>query len=318
MINKEELLKRFLQYVQIDTGACESPLNAPSSAGQLQLGKLLADQLLQFGLSEVCQTEQGIVYATIPATVTSSEPVICFCAHLDTSPDVPTGPVVPQIISSYNGEDIVFSGDSSKVLSPRDNQDLAAQKGNTIITSDGTTLLGADDKTGVAIIMELARILTSNPQIPHGEIRLCFTCDEELGRGVDHVDLNKIKADFAYTLDSSGVYGIDVETFSADMVTMVIHGRNIHPSIAKGKMINAIKIASRVIADLPSKRLSPETTDSRDGFIHPVELNASVETAIIKFILRSFNTHDLECYLLFLNSIENYKTKGTAKARKAA
>lgn len=296
--NLDRLLARFLKYVQFDTGANESSETYPSSNNQLALGKALVEELRAIGLKDAVQTPFGVVYATIPASISDSrsEPVIGFCAHLDTSPDVPTGPVKPQVIRSYQIGDIALPADSSKKILVSENPELLCMEGMTIITADGTTLLGADDKTGVAILVELAAHLSEHLEIPHGKIRLCFTPDEEIGHGTDHIDLAEFGCDFCYTLDSSGVDGLDVETFSADAAAIRFTGNNIHPSIGKGRLINAIRAAGVFVDLLPFQGLSPETTDGREGFIHPVSLDATVESATLKLILRSFETSALTGY----------------------
>ncbi len=307
--NLDRLLARFLKYVQIDTGANEESGTYPSSQNQLALGKTLVEDLKAIGLKDVVQTSFGIVYATIPASVSQSdEPVIGFCAHLDTAPDVPTGPVHPQVIKSYQIGDITLPKDPTKKILVSENPELLCMEGMTIITADGTTLLGADDKTGVSILVELAAHLTEHLEIPHGKIRLCFTPDEEIGHGTDHINLQEFGCDFCYTLDSSGVDGLDVETFSADAATIRFTGKNIHPSIGKGRMINAVRAASVFVDLLPFKGVSPETTDGREGFIHPVSLNATVESATLKLILRSFETAELKDYRDILTGLaENIK-----------
>ena len=298
MINQSRLLGRFLRYVQMDTTAGEPGGTYPSSPGQLVLGKLLADELREMGLKDVEHTEHGLVYATVPATIKpkSNEPlpVVAFNAHVDTSPETTGKNVKPHVIRNYAGGDIPLAGDSSKVIRVGDNPELTQLIGKTLVTTDGATLLGADDKSGVAVIMELAHTLVEHPQLPHGPIRILFTCDEEIGRGIDHVDLNKLGATVCYTLDGQGAGEIDTETFSADLATVTIRGVNIHPSIGKGRMVNAVRAAAAYIDCLPKAGFSPETTDGRDGFLHPYTIDGGVATVKIKILLRDFVTAGLE------------------------
>jgi tripeptide aminopeptidase len=279
--------------VQIDTQANESATCYPSSAGQLELGRLLRQELQAMGLTDAVQTEQGLVYATIPATVGYRVPTIALFAHLDTSPETTGANVKPQVHRHYDGRDLVLPGDPSQVLRPSENPALAALVGKTIITTDGTTLLGADNKAGVAVIMQLAAYLLAHPEIPHGPIRICFTCDEEIGRGVDHVDLAELGAEVGYTLDGAGVGEIEAETFSADKAVVTIHGINIHPSIGKGRMVNALRLAGLLLDRLPRATLAPETTEGREGFIHPVSIEGGVAQTVVRLILRDFDTQRL-------------------------
>ena len=293
-INHQRLLGRFLRYVQIDTTAGEPGGTYPSSPGQLVLGKLLADELREMGLKDVEHDSHGLVWATIPATAqppgNEPLPVVAFNAHVDTSPETTGKNVRPHVIKQYKGGDIPLVGDSTKAIRVADNPELEKLVGQTIITTDGTTLLGADDKAGVAVIMELAHTLVEHPQIPHGPIRILFTCDEEIGHGIDHVDLAKLGATACYTLDGSGAGEIDTETFSADLAIVTVRGINIHPSIAKGRMVNALRVAAALIDRLPKANLSPETTDGRDGFLHPYQVEGGVAEVKIKIILRDFVT----------------------------
>ncbi len=283
------LLDRFLRYVRIDTTADEKSATYPSSPGQLVLGKLLRDELLAMGLTDAVQNEHGIVFATIPGNVPDS-PVIAFNSHVDTSPETTGQNVDPQIIRDYPGGDIVLPKDTSKVIRVTDSPELTALVGKTIITTDGTTLLGGDDKAGVAVIMELARILSENPSIPHGPIRVVFTCDEEIGKGVLHLDPKEIGAVVGYTLDGQGVGELEAETFSADKATVTITGVNIHPGIAKGKMVNAVRLAGEYLEKLPKHILSPETTADRQGFMHPYIIEGGVGKTTIHVLLRDHDT----------------------------
>jgi tripeptide aminopeptidase len=292
-MNKHRLLERFLRYVRIDTTACDDAGVYPSSPGQRDLGRLLVEELLALGIADAKQNEHGIVLATVPATAARPAPTIALCAHLDTSPETSGANIQPQIIESYLGGDIALANDSSRVIRVADNPELKSLHGRTLITSDGTTLLGADDKAGVAIIMEAAAWLVEHPEIAHGPVRICFTCDEEIGRGVDKLNVEEIAATVCYTLDGHGSNEIDVETFSADQAIVAIHGVNIHPSIAKGRMTNAVRAAAEFTARLPRDRLSPETTDGREGFLHPYEIQGGVGEVKMKILLRDFDATKL-------------------------
>jgi tripeptide aminopeptidase len=284
------LLERFCRYVRIDTQADETAGTYPSSPGQLELGRMLLAELQALGLRDAAVDEHGIVLATIPATIAQAAPTIAWVAHLDTSPETTGRDVKPTIHANYNGEDIALPGDPSKMVRVSDNPELVQLKGATIITTDGTTLLGADDKAGVAVIMETAAHLMAHPDIGHGPIRICFTCDEEIGHGVDHVDLKKLGAVVAYTLDGGGQGEIDGETFSADLALVTIKGVNIHPSIGKGKMVNAIRLAAAFLDRLPVQTLSPETTADREGFLHPYRIEGGVAEVTMRILLRDFDT----------------------------
>ena len=292
MINHQRLLGRFLRYVQIDTTASEAASSYPSSPGQLVLGKLLASELREMGLKEVEHDGKGLVWASVPATVGGQRPVVAFNAHLDTSPETTGKNVKPHVIRGYAGGDIPLGGDPRKIIRVADNPELKQLVGKTLITTDGTTLLGADDKAGVAAIMELVHHLVEHPQIPHGLVRVLFTCDEEIGHGVDHVDLKKLGAAVCYTLDGSGAGEIDTETFSADQAIVTVRGVNIHPSIAKDRMVNALRAAAAFVQRLPQE-IAPETTAGRDGFIHPYAIEGGVAEVKVKIILRDFVTAEL-------------------------
>lgn len=289
-MNQERLLERFLRYVRIDTTAGDGSAGYPSSPGQLELGRLLVEELIAVGLKDAEQDEHGIVIATLPATCSRPTPVIAFNAHVDTSPETSGANVKPQVWRNYQGGDLTLAGDASQVIRVEANPELRQLMGRTIITTDGTTLLGADDKAGIAAIMEAVAYLAEHPELEHGPIRVCFTCDEEIGHGVDHVDLEKLGATACYTLDGSGVDQIDVETFSADLATVTVRGVNIHPSIAKGRMVNAVRVAADFLSRLPREMLSPETTDERQGFLHPYKLDGGVARVTIAILLRDFDT----------------------------
>jgi tripeptide aminopeptidase len=289
----DSLLERFCRYVRVDTQANEAAGTYPSSPGQLLLGRLLLGELLAMGLSDAEQDQHGIIWATVPATVSRSAPVIAFNAHLDTSPETSGHDVQPIVHRNYDGQDIVLPKDQTKVLRVADNPDLGRLQGKTIITTDGTTLLGGDDKGGVAVIMETAAYLMAHPEIPHGPVRVCFTCDEEIGHGVDHVDLKKLGAQVCYTLDGGGTGEIDVETFSADLALVTVAGVNIHPSIGKGRMVNAVRLAGMFLDRLPKQMLAPEVTDERDGFLHPYRIEGGVAEVTLRILLRDFDTPKL-------------------------
>ncbi|MBA4188730.1 MAG: peptidase T [Planctomycetaceae bacterium] len=301
-MNTNTLLERFLRYVRIDTKADEKSTTYPSSPGQLVLGKMLRDELLALGLKDAIQNEHGLVFATVPGNVPGA-PTIAFNAHVDTNPENSGKDVDPQVIRGYAGGDIVLPKDPTKVIRVKDNPDLNAVIGKTVITTDGTTLLGADDKAGLAVIMEAARILMENPQIPHGPVRIVFTCDEEIGYGVKHLEPAEIGAVVAYTLDGAASGEIEDETFSADAATVTVTGVNIHPSIGKGRMINAVRLAAMFIDHLPQRTLSPETTDGRNGFLHPLTIEGGTGEVKIGFLLRSFDTDELPVQAELLREI---------------
>lgn len=292
-MNRERLLERFLRYVRIGTPASEGAPDYPSSPGQLELGNLLVEELRALGIKDAQQDQHGIVLATVPPTVDEPGPAVAFCAHLDTSPETPGTGVNPQVIEGYPGGDIVLPADTSRVIRTADNPEMEELRGHTLITSDGTTLLGADDKAGVAVIMETAAWLMERPEIEYGPLRLCFTCDEEIGRGVDKLDLDRITAVACYTLDGQGAGTIDVETFSADLAVVTVRGVNIHPSIAKDRMTNAVRAAACFLARLPRNRLSPESTEDREGFVHPYEIGGGVAEVKLRILLRDFDAEQL-------------------------
>ena len=290
---QHRVTERFLRYVTIDTQSDPTSQSCPSTAKQTVLGALLVRELRELGVVDAELDRHGYVYATLPATTDQPVPVICFCAHMDTSPDCSGAGVKPQIVQNYQGGDIVLPGDPSQVIRFNEHPALADQIGHDIITSDGTTLLGADNKAGIAAIMDAAEILLSNPQLKHGPIRLLFTPDEEIGRGVDNVDLRKLGADFAYTIDGETVGHLEDETFSADAAVINIDGVSAHPGFAKGKMEHAIKIAAAIVERLPKDHCSPETTEGRDGFLHPVGISGTLENATLSLIVRDFSEQGL-------------------------
>ena len=291
---KNTVAERFLRYVQIDTQADPTSETTPSSEKQKDLSRLLVAELLEMGIEDAEIDEFGYVYATIPANTDKPNiPTICFCSHVDTAPDASGTGVKPIVHRNYQGADIVLPDDPMQIIRLSDYPYLKTQFGNDIITASGLTLLGSDDKSGVAEIMSAAFFLKNNPSVKHGKIRLLFTPDEEIGRGVDKVNMEKLAADIAYTLDGGPIGDIENETFSADGAMVTIQGVSSHPGYAKGKMENAIKIASQIVAALPKTELSPETTDGKQGFIHPVKIEGALENAIVTFILRDFDNEKL-------------------------
>ncbi|MBL8869281.1 MAG: peptidase T [Planctomycetaceae bacterium] len=301
-INRQRLLDRFLQYVRFDTTADANSSNYPSSAGQLELGKLLVQQLKAMSITDAHQDQHGLVWGTVPSTVAGPAPTILLNSHLDTSPETTGKNVSPQVISSYNGEEITL-GTSGLSLNTLNSPALLKLIGKTLITTDGTTLLGGDDKAGVAIIMELAQTLIENPHLPHGPVRLLFTCDEEIGQGTKHVSLDKVQATAGYTLDGGGSGSLDVETFSADQATVLFRGKNIHPSIAKGCMINTIRAVGHFIDHMPKHILAPEVTDGRQGFMHPYVLQGGVAESKLLILLRDFDTQRLTEFAKLLEDL---------------
>jgi tripeptide aminopeptidase len=297
------LLSRFLEYVQIDTQSDPESKSFPSTEKQKNLGKLLATQLKAMGVVDAHMDEFGYVYATIPATVTNIVPVICLCAHMDTAPDCSGTGVKPIVHPNYQGQDLVLPDDTSQVISTVEHPYLLEKIGDDIVTASGLTLLGADDKAGVAIIMEVAHQLLQNKDLAYGEIKILFTPDEEVGRGVEHVDLDKLGADFGYTLDGGELGSFEHETFSANGVEIIVHGVIAHPGSAKGKMVNAIKIIGAFLDALPKDVLAPEVTEGLQGFVHPTDIKGGAERAVVKLIVRDFNTAKLKEYQDLMQSI---------------
>ena len=300
---KHNVTERFLRYVAIDTQSDPSSPTCPSTEKQKNLGRLLASELKAIGLADAHLDEHGYVYATIPATTDKKVPVICFCSHMDTSPDCSGAGVKPQIVRNYRGGDIVLPADPTQIIRVTEHPELANQIGNDIVTTDGTTLLGADNKAGVAEIMDAAEFLVCNPQLKHGTIKILFTPDEEIGRGVDKVDLKKLGADFAYTMDGESAGTIEDETFSADGASIVIQGVSAHPGFAKGRMEPAVKIAAAIVERLPKDTCSPETTEGREGFLHPTGIEGALESARIDLIVRDFTEQGLKQKEALLESI---------------
>jgi tripeptide aminopeptidase len=288
---QEDVLDRFLRYVRIDTTSDSDSETYPSTAKQRDLGELLARELREFGLEDVVFTNHGYVFATLPG---SAGPTVGLIAHMDTSADESGANVKPQVIRGYDGGDVVLPGDPRKVLRASENPHLAERAGHDIVTTDGTTLLGADDKAGIAEIMGAVAYLARHPEIEHAPIRVGFTVDEEVGRGVDHFDIGRFGADFAYTLDGSELGRIDDETFYASEVRIRIEGLSVHPGTSKGKMVNAIKLAARLVERLPVDSLSPETTEGREGFVHLHRITGTTAQAELRFIARDFDAARLK------------------------
>ncbi len=305
------VLDRFLRYVKIDTQSDPESKTIPSTEKQKDLGKILVEELLEMGIADAHLDEYGYVYATIPAnTEKKGVPVICFCSHMDTSPDSGGKDVKPLVHKNYDGSDIMLPDDPAIVIKRSEHPDLEAQVGNDVVTASGTTLLGADNKAGLAEIMDAAKYLVTHPKIKHGVIKILFTPDEEIGRGVDKVDMEKLGADFAYTIDGEKRGTIEDETFSADGVLITISGVSAHPGFAKGKMENAIKAAGEILARLPKDRLSPESTEKKQGFVHPGLINGTVEKATLKFIIRDFTDENLKSHEAELQAIVSDVMKG--------
>ena len=295
--------ERFLRYTAIDTQSDPASDSCPSTEKQKNLGRMLVSELLEMGIKDAHLDQYGYVYASIPGNTDKKVPVICFCSHMDTSPDCSGENVKAIIHKNYQGQDIILPDDHTQILRMKDHPDLKEQIGNDLITASGTTLLGADNKAGIAEIMDAANFLITHPEYRHGEIKVLFTPDEEIGRGVDKADLKKLGADFAYTIDGETAGSIENETFSADGVHVIIHGLSAHPGFAKNKMESAIKIASEIVSFLPKEKLSPESSSDTEGFIHPVSIKGSVEQALIEFIIRDFNTESLKSHERILELI---------------
>jgi len=291
---KESLTQRFLKYVQIDTQSDQFSETYPSTKKQFDLAKVLTRELQDLGIEDVELDEFCYVYATITGNSEKKNiPKIMFCSHMDTAPDCSGTGVKPIIHENYQGNDIVLPDDSTQIIKPGEHPDLKNQIGNEIITGSGTTLLGADNKAGLAAIMTAVEFLIKNSEIKHGDIKILFTPDEEIGRGTDKVDLKKLGADFGYTIDGETLGSLENETFSADGVEITIHGVSAHPGFGKNKLVNAIKIASEIIAELPKDSLSPETTEGKEGFIHPTDIKGGQETCTLNFIIRDFDDKGL-------------------------
>ncbi len=306
--------ERLMRYVQIDTQSDPQSSTQPTTQKQKDLSKLLADELKQMGIEDAHMDEFGYVYASIPSNTDKQVPVICFCAHVDTAPDASGTNVKPILHKQYDGKDIMLPDDTSQIISTSVYPYLKEHVGNSIITASGLTLLGGDDKAGVSVIMDMANFLIAHPEVKHGTIKILFTPDEEVGKGTAKVDLKKLGADFGYTLDGGALGDFEDETFSADGVTIDIHGVISHPGTAKDKLVNALKIAGEILASLPKNEFSPETTEGREGFVHPVRVSGIAEKATIEFIVRDFITAKLKDHEDRLRSIAGTVMKNHPKA----
>lgn len=297
------VVDRFLKYVKYDTQSKEDSSTFPSDPKQLELSKDLVAELKELGLQDAHMDDNGYVMATLPSNTEKEVDVIGFIAHVDTSPAVSGKNVNPQIHKNYQGGDIVVSKEKNVVIEEANNPELKAMKGFDIITTDGTTLLGADDKAGIAEIMDALNYLITHPEIKHGTIKICFTPDEEVGRGAEKFDVQKFGAKYAYTIDGSTIGEVETETFSADAVVIKIKGINVHPGYAKGKMVNSIKVAANFMESLPKDKLSPETTEGREGYVHCVSIEGNEELTTMKFIIRDFVTAKLKEYEAVLEDL---------------
>src|SRR5688572_13296299 len=296
------VVDRFIRYAKIDTQSDPTSNTCPSTMKQKNLGKVLVGELVKMGITDAELDEDGYVYATLPSNTSKKVPVICFCSHMDTSPDCTGENVNPILHKNYNGKDIVLPNDQTQILKTSEHPSLLKQIGNTIITTDGTTLLGADNKAGLAEIMDAMNYLIQHPEIKHGDIRILFTPDEEIGRGVNKVNMEKLAADFGYTMDGEELGHIENETFSADGMVVTINGFPTHPGFAKDKMQHAIKVAAQVIGNLPKDK-SPEATEKKQPFMHPVSIKGSLDQVEIGFIIRAFDNETLYALERELESI---------------
>jgi tripeptide aminopeptidase len=310
-----DLLDRFLSYVKIDTQSSEETQDFPSTRKQLELARKLQAEMEEMGLEDVQLNQWGYVLASLPTNQEKKVPTIALIGHLDTSPEVSGENVKPQLHENYDGTDIVLSSSDNIVLSVKDNPHLLEKKGKTIITTDGTSLLGADDKAGVAEILSAINHLKNNPDIPRPNIRLVFTPDEETGRGTEHITAEEINADYGYTVDGEKLGEIEDETFCADTVNITVKGVNVHPGYAKGKLVNAIKIAAEIIEQFPKDRMSPETTEKREGYIHPHHISGGGEETVIKMLIRDFEEKGLKEKEAFLQKIVDRTAAKHPKAK---
>jgi tripeptide aminopeptidase len=306
--------ERFLRYVQLDTQSDPQSSSSPTTEKQKELSLILATELQHMGVTDAHMDEWGYVYGTIPSNTTKDVPAICFCSHVDTAPDCSGANVKPLVHKNYQGRDIVLPDDNTQVLRLTEYPYLEKLIGHDIITASGTTLLGADDKAGVAEIMDLAHFLLTHPEVKHGAVKILFTPDEEVGKGTSKIDLKKLDAAFAYTLDGGDAGSLEDETFSADGVVVTINGVIAHPGYSKGKMINAMKIAGQILDALPKDRLSPESTEGKRGFIHPVRIDGLAEKCTIEFIVRDFVTDGLRKKEDFLKTLVAETVRGYPKA----
>ena len=309
----DDALERFLRYVRIDTQSVYGSNTYPSTAKQLDLSRLLVDELRELDLDDIELTEHGYVLATLPGA--AGAPTIGLMAHVDTTPDVTGTDVQPIVHAAWGGDPIVLPGDPDQVLDPAESEQLATRVGHDLVTSDGTTLLGADDKAGVAEIMAALAHLKANPEPPHATLRIAFTVDEEIGVGTKHFDLDHWGVEAAYTLDGSGLGDLELETFSADAVRVTIRGHSVHPGSAKGKLVNAVKLAAALVAALPGDRLSPETTEDREGFVHPSAISGTAERAVVSFIARDHDDARLAEHVDLLRGLAETIAEREPRAR---
>jgi tripeptide aminopeptidase len=312
---KYTCVERFLHYVQIDTQSDPQSSASPSTEKQKNLSKVVVDELIAMGVKDADVDEYGYVYATINSNTDKKVPVICFCSHVDTAPDCSGTDVKPILHENYDGNDIVLPDDTTQVLSVNECKYLAEHVGNSIITASGKTLLGADDKAGVAEIMDVANFLMAHPEVKHGAIKILFTPDEEIGKGTAKLNMAKLAADFGYTLDGGELGTLEDETFSADAAIITVHGVIAHPGYAKDTLVNALKIVGEILAALPKETFSPETTEKRQGFVHPVRVEGLAEKATIEFIVRDFTREGLQANALRLEKIAQKVLQNHPKAR---
>jgi tripeptide aminopeptidase len=305
---KQKVLDRFLKYISIDTKSDDASETTPSTEKQFNLGRILVEELNKMGIKDVSIDDKCYIMATLPATTTKKVPVIGFIAHMDTSPDMPGQDIKPQFIKNYDGSDIVLNKELKLALTTKEFPELKEYLGQTIITTDGTTLLGADDKAGIAEIMTAVEYLVDHPEIEHGTIKIGFTPDEEIGRGVDHFDVKKFGADFGYTMDGGGVGELEYENFNAAGAKLFIQGRNIHPGYAKDKMINAMLVAMELNAMLPVNE-RPEFTENYDGFYHLIKMEGTVENAMLQFIIRDHDKAKFEAKKIFIQEVVDFMNK---------
>jgi tripeptide aminopeptidase len=310
-----DALERFLRYVRIDTQSRYGSDTYPSTVKQLDLSRLLADELRSLGLEDVELTEHGYVFATLPGTAQASGPTLALIAHVDTSPDVTGTNVQPIVHRAWDGTPIELPGDPAQVIDPAESPELAERAGHDIVTTDGTTLLGADDKAGVAAIMAAVGYLVRHEQPARAPVRVCFTVDEEIGAGTTHLDLEQLRADVAYTLDGSGAGELEIETFSADQVVITIRGRSFHPGTAKGKLVNAVKLTADLVAALPRNGLSPETTEGREGYVHPSRIQGNADEVRLTFIVRDHDDALLAEHVDFLQRLADDVVAREPRAR---
>jgi tripeptide aminopeptidase len=308
-----EVLRRFLRYVRIDTQADPSSDTVPSSRRQLDLSRLLVDELREAGLADAVLTEHGFVLATLPGTAPGA-PTVALLAHVDTAPDAPGAGVRPVVHEDWDGSVIVLPGDPAQVLDPAELPALADRAGHTLVTSDGTTLLGADDKAGIAEIVAAVAYLAAHPGLPRAPLRVAFTVDEEIGRGTELLDLELLGADVGYTLDGSGLGELELETFSAHQVTVTFRGVSVHPGVGKGRLVNAVKLAAGFVASLPRDRLSPETTEDREGFVHPTRIGGDVHAATVWLLARDHDDAALDRHVAYLRELAEASVAGEPRA----